>query len=190
MPRVDIDPEFITSIVLGDVTPQNHPHLSVTVIHEPHPFTQQTVLGLTVSIGPVQGHTIREVFSTKKVPQEDLEREIWRSYYEIARKMAYKLFEEDPRIGLSLSEHFPDCPLFDPPYLAAPYRNYLREKGGDGIWKKKPETLEVKRTLTTCPRCEEPMHPFGGSRKPGVWCGGNLGFLHEECAPWVTPRPY
>lgn len=187
MPRVDIDPDFITSIVMGDVTPTDCPQVRVTVLHEAVPFKDEVVLGLCVSVGPVQNLTVREVLSLKRVAFEDVERTVWRVYFDLARKMAFKLFEHDPRIGLPLSENFPDCPLFDPPYLAAPYRNYLKERGGDAQWKRKPETLEVKRTLTVCPRCDEHMHPYEGSRKPGVWCGGNLGFAHEECVPWVTP---
>jgi hypothetical protein len=188
MPKIDIDPEFIVSIVLGDLNAPDYPDLSVTVLRETHPFKDEMVLGLSVSLGPVQNHAIREVLHLKRVPPEDLERTVWQTYYNVARKMAFKLFEIDPRIGLPLSENFPNCPLFDPPYLAAPYRNYLKERGGDAVWKRKPETIEVKKTLTTCPRCDEPIHPYEGSRKPGVWCGGNLGFAHEECVPWVAPR--
>lgn len=186
MPRYDFDPELIVGIVLGDLSATDYPSLAVVPLYEPHPFKDEMVLGLTVSIGPVQGQTVREVLSLKRVAPEDVELLVWRTYHSIARKMAFKLFEQDPRIGISLSENFPDCPLFDPPYIQAPIRNYLM-KGGDGIWKKKPETLEVKDTLTTCPLCNRHIHPFDGSRELGVWCGGNLGFAHENCAPWVTP---
>lgn len=188
MPRFDFDPELIVGIILGDLSAADYPSLSVTPLYEPHPFKDEMVLGLTVSIGPVQGQTVREVLVTKYIDPWDLERTAWATYHSAARKISFKLFEQDPRIGLPLSEGFPDCPLFDPPYLAAPYLNYLREKGGDGIWKKKPETIEVRKHLTTCPFCESPIYPYGGSRKVGVWCGGNVGFAHEDCAPWVTPR--
>jgi hypothetical protein len=187
MPKYDFDPEFIRDIVLGDLQATDCPSVTITVHHEPLPLNDEVVLGLSVksSSGTVTG---KEVLSLKRVAREDAERTVWSAYHSIARKLSFKLFEQDPRIGLPLNDGFPNCPLFDPPYLIHPIRNHLREKGGDANWKQKPEVQEVKKTLTTCPFCEMPIWPYGGSRRPGVWCGGNVGFAHEECASWVKPR--
>lgn len=188
MPKYDFDPEFIRDIVFGDLRAADYPDIFVAVHHDPVPFTEEVTVGLSVSAKGGAPITAKEVLNLKRIAQGDLERTVWSAFHGLARKMSFKLFEHDPRIGLPLAEGFPNCPLFDPPYIQAPIRNYLMEKGGDGIWKKKPETIEVKKTLTTCPFCENPIHPYGNSRRLGVWCGGNVGFAHEECAPWVTPR--
>lgn len=187
MPRYDFDPEFIRDIVFGDVRAADYTGVEVSVQHEPVPFKEEVVVGLSVSVNGATPHVAKEVLRYKCIPQEDLERAVWTKFYSIARKMSFMLFENDPRIGLPLDDGFPNSPLFDPPYIQAPIRNYLM-KGGDGIWKKKPETIEVTRNLTTCPFCDEAIHPYGGSRRLGIWCGGNVGFAHEDCAPWVTPR--
>lgn len=188
MPKYDFDPEFIRDIVFGDLVYQDHPTIVVTILHEPVPFKEEVMLGLSVSVEGSTPRVVKEILNLKRISGSDIENSVWRKYHEIARKMSYHLFEKDPRIGLALKGGFPNCPLFDPPYIRAPIRNYLEEKGGDGIWKKSPETIEVKKTLTTCPFCETPIHPYGGSRRLGLWCGGNVGFAHEGCAPWVTPR--
>ena len=188
MPKYDFDPEFIRDIVFGDLRAADYDHITVIVHHEPIPFKDEVLMGLTVTVPDTAPVVVKEVLNLKRIAQEDLERTVWATYNGIARKMSFRLFEKDPRIGLPLAEGFPNCPLFDPPYIQAPIRNYLKEKGGDGIWKKKPETVEVKKTLTTCHFCDSPIHPYGGSRRLGVWCGGNAGFAHEDCAPWVTPR--
>lgn len=187
MSSFDFDPEFIREIVFGDLRASDYTHITVTVQHEPIPFKDEILLGLTVTMAEAPPIAAKEVMNLKRIAREDLERSIWATYHGIARKMSFRLFEKDPRIGLPLAEGFPNCPLFDPPYIRAPIRNYLM-KGGDGIWKKQPETVAVLKTLTTCPFCETPMHPFEGSRRLGLWCGGNVGFAHEECAKWVTPR--
>jgi hypothetical protein len=187
MPKYDFDPDLIVSIVLGDLSPENCPGVKIIVRHQPVPFKDEVAVGLTVEAGgdPI---TAQDVLSLKRVAVEDVERTVWSAYHGVARKMSRWLYEKDPRIGLSLAEGFPNCPLFDPPYLAAPIRNYLQQKGGDGIWKKQPETVNVREILTTCPFCKGSIYPYNGSRRLGVWCGGNLGFVHEDCAPWVTPR--
>lgn len=188
MPKYDFDPEFIRDIVLGEVQVGDCPNVKITVLHEPVPLMEEVVLGISVEASGIPPVTGKEVLNLKRVAQGDAERTVWSAYHSIARKLSFKLFEYDPRIGLPLSEEFPNCPLFDPPYLIHPIRNHLREKGGDAEWKRKPEVQAVKKTLTTCPFCEMPIWPYGGSRRTGVWCGGNVGFAHEDCAPWVTPR--
>lgn len=187
MSSFDFDPEFLISIAMGDLSAKDYPHIKIEALYEPQPFRNEVVAGLKVSIEPDVMWTIREALNTKRIAHEDMERTMWEMYHGIARKMSFRLFEKDPRIGLPLAEGFPNCPLFDPPYLRAPIRTYLM-KGGDGVWKKQPDTVEVKKTLTTCPFCQDSIHPFDGSRRLGLWCGGNVGFAHEECAPWVTPR--
>ena len=187
MPKYDFDPEFIRDIIFGDVRASDHPQIKVTIYHEPIPFKDEVLVGVGVEVPDLRPVVVREVLNLKRIPAEDLERTVWSAYHSIARKMSFRLFEKDPRIGLGLSDRFPNCPLFDPPYIRAPIRTYLK-KGGDGIWKREPETVEVLRTLTTCHICETSIHPYEGSRRLGVWCGGNVGFAHEDCAPWVTPR--
>lgn len=187
MSSFDFDPEFLVSIAMGDLSAKDYSHIKVEPLYEPQPFRNEAVVGLKVSIEPEVNWTIRESVNLKKIASDDVERSIWATYHGIARKMSLRLFEHDPRIGLPLAEGFPNCPLFDPPYLWAPIRTYLM-KGGDKKWKEQPDTVDIKKTLTTCPFCQDSIHPFNGSRRLGLWCGGNVGFAHGECAPWVTPR--
>ena len=188
MSKFDPDPELVLSIVLGDVAPSDYPGITVGVLYQYDVFREEMILGLNVKVESVsQEFVLREVLSRKTLAQSnvDTEQAIWRVYHSIAKKMSSKLFEHDPRIGLPMNVKFPDCPLFDPSYITHPYCQYLVEKRSG---KTPTAVAEVIRVLTTCPFCQGRIHPFGDSRRPGVWGGGNVGFVHEDCAPWVTPR--
>lgn len=189
MPLRDADPDIIRGIVLGDLEPADILPLKVEVIWEAKPFTSDIVLGLTVVKGDGGTVRLKELLSQKLLmaSNTDPDTVIWRSYHAMARKMSFQLFEADPRIGLPLTSNsmvpFPSSPLFDPPYITAPYPRYLCT-----LTPMTPEESEVASRLKHCPFCMGWIHPFGNSRRPGVWCGGYVGFSHEECAPWVTPR--
>lgn len=183
------DLDLVVSIVLGDVNATDIPQILITPLYESVGFQPHKTLGLTVTIkdGTVLGPglaidkvlTIRDVLVTKNIAPEDLETQVWRVYHVIARKMSFQLFEDDPRIGLPLDSGFPDCPLFDPPYIKLPYAEYFSPRIAS-----QPDLVEVYNTLTTCPFCSRSL--IG---RTTVWCGGNVGFAHQACAPWVTPKP-
>ena len=178
----NIDTTLITAIVMGDLLDNTPDNFKVTVDWKPVPFKDEVVLGLNVRMEGDGGcnQTICEVFSLKNILPEDLEREIWGAYHTLARKLSFRLFEHDPRRGLSPTSSFPDCPLFDPPYVTLPYTNYL-SPGLLGHTTK--EFREAQRILTTCPFCEQST-----KGRDSVWCGGNVGFAHTHCAPWEPPR--
>jgi hypothetical protein len=201
MPSYDFNAnrDLLLSIILGDIDPASleGTGVNVEVLSQSDPFAGEIVLGIRVVVSRIgKDFTLREVTSTKNIAMMNMDTEqfIWRSYHAIARKMARTLFEFDPRIGLPLNKFFPDCPLFDPSYIVVPYQNYL----GDGV---KPtlkpgitattniiDYRETFNTLTTCHFCMDRIAPYGGGVLPGVWCGGNVGFAHDNCAPWVEPR--
>jgi hypothetical protein len=115
---------------------------------------------------------------------------ISQTYYRIARKMARSLFENDPRIGLYLITQFPDCPLFDPPYIENTYRFYLTQV--EAMMSR--ADLDARKNLQTCPFCQGPMFCIGlphvhTAAEGGIWCGGTVGFAHPSCAPWVAAQP-
>jgi len=193
MPNYDFDAnrELILSIILGDVNPDGLKELGVGVLlqYQYDTFTEGVVLGIQVTVDRARKNfNAREVIHRMDLTQTNMDPEqlIWRTYHELARKMSRTLFEYDPRIGLPLNDRFPDCPLFDPPYINLPYQNYL---GGKSKLQGNKVFDETFTTLTTCPFCQGRL-----SRDPttgiylGVWCGGNVGFAHDSCAPWVTPR--
>lgn len=189
MPNYDFDAnrELILSIILGDVNPDGLKELGVRIVpqYQYDTFAEGVVLGIQVAVDRAhKNFNIREVIHRMDLTQTNMDPEqlIWRTYHALARKMSRTLFEFDPRIGLPLNDRFPDCPLFDPPYITHPYQTYL------GLQRNKVFD-ETFTTLTTCPFCQGRLFgvPVTGVN-PGVWCGGNVGFAHEACAPWVTPR--
>lgn len=97
----------------------------------------------------------------------------------MAGKLAPHLFEFDPRIGMPLDDQFPECPLFDPGLMRAGIKRALRHlrRGDDPV---DEETEKLAESLGVCPLC-------GGASlvQESVWGGGNLGFVHPECAPWI-----
>lgn len=195
MPKFDFDPDLIVSIVLGDLSPTDCPGIKITAIYQYDIFKEDAVLGIEVLVDAVNQRFItREVLPRIVMAsiESDLDRMIWGIYHNLARKLSFKLFEYDPRIGLPLSIKFPDCPLFDPPYIVVPYQNYLgggpKPQGKVSNSTNITKYNDVSNTLTTCPFCQGRIHPFEGGIYPGVWCGGNVGFAHEDCAPWVVPR--
>lgn len=192
MPLRDADPDIIRGIVLGDLEPADILPMRVDVVFEAKPFTSDIVLGLTVVKGDGSTVKLKELLSLKLLTASNLDPDtvVWRSYHAMARKLSFQLFEADPRIGLPLTSNsmvpFPNSPLFDPPYITATYAKYLCLTKDTRL---SPAETQVSLSLTRCPFCESAIYPFGGARRPGVWCGGNVGFAHEECAPWVKPRP-
>jgi hypothetical protein len=190
MPKFDFEAnkDILLGIILGDVSLGDYQHLiKVLLGYKYDTFQQEVVASLMVKVDSDRQEFIcREALSLRHIEDADMEREVWRVYHGMARKMSFRLFEFDPRIGLPMNDSFPDCPLFDPPYIVGPYSHYLALKPIPG--QVTPKTREVTKTLTTCPFCLGRSLPFGGSLNPAVWCGGNVGFAHEACAPWVTPR--
>ena len=180
------DVDVVRGVVLGDLDPAVCPQILVE--WKQAPFRDEIVIGLLVT--RPDGSVVRasEVFSTKTLNNfaGDPTTTILDGYFGLARKMSFQFFELDPRIGIPLTTNamvpFPSSPLFDPPYIVESYAHYLCKPASRFT----QEDREVAGTLKTCSFCESPIYPFGGSRKPGVWCGGNVGFAHTDCAPWVT----
>lgn len=192
MPNYDFDAnrDLILSIILGDLNPDGLKErgVGINVQYRYDTFTEEVVLGIQVTVERVQKNfNVREVIQRMALAQSNMDPEqlIWRTYHALARKMSRTLFEFDPRIGLPLNDRFPDCPLFDPPNVGLPYAKYLNMTDPERALSSMRETFI---SLTTCPFCQGRIHPYDGSHKKGVWCGGNVGFAHEACAPWVTPR--
>jgi hypothetical protein len=176
--------DILLGIVLGDLDPDilESKGLTLTLQNWREPFGNSFSLGLELVVNnqalePPKKFCIREAVLLHDMENFHLggEQFIWKTYHSIARKISRKLFEVDPRIGMPLTKKFPDCPLFDPPYIETPYEHYLTGKGPSGVF----------TTLTTCHFCMQRIYPYGDGVLPGLWCGGNVGFAHEDCAPWA-----
>lgn len=187
---VTFDAEIIRGLVLGDLEDKVIP-LKVLVMCEAKPFTSSYILGLQVTKPDGVEVRVKDSLPVKSFTVgSSPEQVLWQAFVSMARKMSFQLFEVDPRIGLPLTSNsmvpFPSSPLFDPPYITAPYPRYLVPVY-DRDERLSTEEAQTARHLKHCPFCRTAIYPFYGARKPGVWCGGNVGFAHEECAPWVTP---
>jgi hypothetical protein len=189
----DPDFEVVEALVFGDLDPRECP-LKVAFLWDAKPFSSDMMVGIKVTKTDGGELKVKDVVPLKLLLDNSngSQEAIWDIYLALARKLSFQLFELDPRIGLPLTTNsmvpFPNSPLFDPPYITTTYVRYLCD-AYDRDERLKPEEAQVSRQLKQCPFCERSIRPFGKSREPGVWCGGNVGFAHEECAPWVTPRP-
>lgn len=116
---------------------------------------------------------------------------ILESLVSMACNIAPSLFEVDPRIGRGLDESFPRSPLLDPPgdlHLKLPL---LAKK-----MKSEPQHLPEARSRFFCPLCSRPLFPHDAhdflkemKEVSVIWGGGNLGWVHACCAPWVSEKP-
>jgi len=183
----NFDLTLAVSVILGDLEITDYPHMTVRAEYENPPFQAAVIIGLFVKADGHDPVSLRESIPARAFTGHDPFRLVIQTYGNLARKMSRSLFEIDPRIGLPLTVLFPDCPLFDPPYIEQPYKNYLSKTGSLSV-----KEQDVRRILRTCPFCQGIMFcvglPNSGSTvEGGVWCGGNVGFAHPSCAPWVTP---
>lgn len=132
----------------------------------------------------------------------DAEKVAFEGIKHMAYKLSPSLYEFDPRIGMNLAEEldwlptrFPSCPLFDPP---SPIRRpttgfqYYRQVSKWCQDNRLPRTSHPGGTPLDegCVFCRESViaHPFP---EEIIWGGGNIGWVHRYCAPWVdgeTPR--
>lgn len=113
----------------------------------------------------------------------------------LASRLAPKLFELDPRIGVSFWDcvfskgdmklAFPLSPIFDPPPPAPiPTTPILHMRGiAEG------STLgDRHRPDVRCPFCQLRITNLLERDEVAWWGGGNLGWVHAKCAPWITQR--
>ena len=111
-----------------------------------------------------------------------------------------RVLERDPRIGMTLADpryatNWPRIPLCD---LSAETPRQLN-----------PHSFVIAseaylQALSTYPRKVVPHERFAcafcgvgnlvecraESPQSVVWAGGNLGWVHSDCAPWLAPRPH
>lgn len=176
-------------IVFGDLNAEDYPWLEVTTSPEDIPFSPHIKIHLDVTDKRPNGqrYTATETISTFHINKSEPERLefLMRVIERMARTLSVRLFEIDPRIGLPLYPDFPSCPLFDPPYVTEPYKDIFHNPNPNS-------NHPAKQALLRCAFCQRQLFfvsTYRNEHRPAVWCGGNVGFAHNECAPWVQLLP-
>jgi len=198
---------LIEEIVLGDLTFRAIPWVEVTYSFEREGITNNHSLTLRVRIRPEflpPGLTwkkeplwvAKEIINGHKFASpsmNDSEEVVFQSFKKLAEKLAPSFYEIDPRIGLSFAgETFPNSPLFDPPL------NIRRPSTGFHHYRKTVDWAEKHRlpltsapasapTVDNCALCQESVIQ-SPDPETIVWGGGNVGWVHLECAPWIEDR--
>lgn len=119
---------------------------------------------------------------------------ILQAYERMARQLAPSLFELDPRIGESFADDPPpeECPLFDPisplarfPYPHKIYRDISEWCLEYGKARKDYHLIPSVSSFPPCVFCSESviLHEYPDEI---VWGGGNIGCVHQICAPWIN----
>jgi len=114
---------------------------------------------------------------------------------QLVGQVAPHLYEIDPRIGLTVSEHLVRYPLFDPPnmgellYSARAIGQMLNINSSS---LSPQQYLESGEAGTCCPFCEAAFL-IEDKDSEIAWGGGNLGWVHRKCHPTLrlsAPRSH
>lgn len=100
----------------------------------------------------------------------------------LVRQVAPKLFEIDPRIGVTVSPQLPRYPLFDPTHMGQLLQS---AHFMDQVLQGSPESLSYLKSGepgTSCPFCEAAFLVEDKDSEI-AWGGGNLGWVHRKCHP-------
>jgi hypothetical protein len=187
MSASNIDLSLLEDIVLGDLSGMDH-GIQVEITTTPVQFQPQLFTSMYVKIpkkpNPISA-VVKESIPLGNIPPSEKEAFAFfvRYIHEMARKLSYQLFEHDPRIGMRFHEDFPNSPLFDPPYVTTTFKEWNQQVRRRGY---KDDMTEALAKCPFCNRYFTEVELFS-VYPPVVWCGGNVGFSHTHCAPWVTP---
>lgn len=128
--------------------------------------------------GPAAGHTNPEAV-------------VLGVFESLARRFAPNFYEIDPRIGYTMQDStFPVSPLFDPELQTAQHPSiafnaYQRVTTWcKGDLNSRFRYPGLRNSQTDCVFCHQNVlaHEIP---KEIVWGGGNIGWVHDDCAPWI-----
>jgi hypothetical protein len=200
---------LIREHVLGEIQPEQVPWLLVRYKTEREGISNDVNLTLEVRVVPerlpvgwtwkrdtswAQRHRISgHKFGSLAADSAQAERFALSVFSDLARRFAPTFYEIDPRIGLSMEgAKFPMSPLFDPSggsqrptFCFDIYKKISDWSGGDTSQRfRYPENLPG----CECVFCRESVvaHEFP---EDVIWGGGNVGWVHSDCAPWITTPP-
>ena len=174
----DPDKQLETAYIWGDLDPLKSPEIQVLWGYSRlNPLEKDYTFKIKILI--TEGGVVRKLSVLQTVPHTEFLNTthatpgevIGATLQEMAQKLSPKLYEQDPRRGLplSLGEEFPRSPLFD--RIGLNPRDHAVRMSSRG-----------RDTFNVCPFCEDVNTP------QSIWCGGNVGWSHTKCAPWITPR--
>jgi hypothetical protein len=188
---------------LGSLLPQDVPWIALVSETEREGISNSIAITLEVIIIPenlpsglswkregvtlVQKHVISgHRFGTQTVSEAEMI--ILMAFEELARRFAPHLYEIDPRIGFTLNmESFPSSPLFDPqdrkqnPTFCLKMLKQIT-KLHESPWMDS-SIDRVSHPETACVFCKN--YVLQDSPDQIVWGGGNVGWVHCGCAPWI-----
>lgn len=154
--------------IWGDLNPADHPEFHVEWSYVRKGMSKDYLFSLKVKV-KTDEFPARTVVNTANLNGPGV---IENGLKGLAKQVAPRLFEKDPRIGIRVTEagNFPRSPLFDrfdydPKDIALRFR------------------IQNLFEPFECPFCQMIMD--GKS----IWCGGNVGFAHIACADWVVTPP-
>jgi len=195
------DQRFLRTSVLGDLYQEEIRFLDFDVAHVREGISNNIVVYLTVRIlteNLPSGTTWKFSESTFKKTgrlsgskfvsqsKDDSAREIAQVIENLAYQISPYLYEVDPRIGRDIGENpFPESPLFDPTLeIRRPAHNasvYWKARAEDPS--PGPDAYEAQDS-DRCAFCSESVI-WAPSPEEILWGGGNLGWVHQICAPWI-----
>jgi hypothetical protein len=200
---------LIQEHVLGEVRPEQVPWLSITYKTEREGISNAINLTLEVLVlrenlpegwtwkrdlvwaqrHQISGHK----FGSLAADSTQAERFALSVFSDLARRFAPTFYEVDPRIGQTMAgKKFPMSPLFDPSVsIQRPdfcfdfYQRVTEWLGGRG---EDRHFYPQKYPGPGCVFCRENVveheHP-----EEVLWGGGNVGWVHHSCAPWIVSPP-
>lgn len=154
----------------GDLDPSDTPGIQAVWKIEPRAEQSTFLYTLTIDGEELEQPIIARAFCQKHTGNQLGFRAVM---LDLAKFVAPRLYEYDPRtgIGITLGGEFPVSPLFDRPnYNVGLEAQLFTEK----------EHYEGER----CPFCNF------FNNESSVWGGGNVGWTHASCAPWIVPRTW
>lgn len=165
MARVEnIKIEDITVMILGDI--EVKPPLTVELKVTDNIINRSKMVVMSVGKGGDQ-----PLINTVSLPYSKIAEHgfLETKMAELARGLAYCVYEYDPRIGTKFGTSVPTCPLFDPSYLKSSIDECMEKI------KNNQELDEDSLKINHC-------HICGSMNDENSWWGGgNILFVHETC---------
>jgi hypothetical protein len=188
--RTGIPPYLERDYLIGREGIGNNLRLEIEVTIFPDRLVEPLSWKKTVTKFRATEEYVDRSFNTRS--QQEAESAILRHFESIAQKLAPSLFEIDPRIGKTILFPFDRCPLFDPgensrtPFFG---HSFFQKIFG---WAKENHlpvsSYPGEIPITPCPFCGRGV--IGDSSPRDIyWGGGNIGWIHGECGPWLFRRP-
>lgn len=188
--------------------PKSVPWIECFFLLEREGITNNLLLGLEIKVKPAylpQNFTWKKNVLwnyRQKIQGEKFlglkvdENFVLKTLKEMAQKCAPSLYEIDPRIGMfhiDGPKPIPECPLFDSikpiERASTAYQVYQREWSNSSSGMRQPVLHKVAFPCVFCSISVLDTNPSSlfrvATENRVVWGGGNIGWVHRQCAPWI-----